>query len=176
MSEAFLGEIRLLASTVVPSGWMPCDGRTLPIAQYPALFDLIGATFGGDGQQTFALPDLRGRLPIGQGHGPGLSPRALGERLGEEQVALTEEQMPPHTHGLLAGAAAVSAAPQGLLPAAVAGFQLYAAALRTPQALAPGSVQAHAGGQPHNNLMPSLVLGFILCVDGPQPGPTPAEC
>ena len=169
MSDAFLGDIRLIASTIIPAGWAPCDGRVLPIGPNRALFDLIGTTYGGDGQQTFALPDLRGRLPIGQGQGPGLSPRAMGQMLGDEQVALTVEQMPPHSHALYAGGGAVSAAPRGLLPAAVAGFNLYATEPRNAQALARGTVQANPGGERHNNVMPSLVLGFIMCVDGPVP-------
>ncbi|MDH4446859.1 MAG: tail fiber protein [Acidovorax sp.] len=169
MSDAFLGEIRLLASAIVPSGWAVCDGRQLAVADNTALFALLGNAYGGDGSQTFALPDLRGRLPIGIGQGPGLSPRNLGDALGEERVTLAVQEMPPHTHALQAGGAATSNVPRALVPAAVEGFNLYATAVANPQALATGTVQATQGSEPHNNVMPSLVLNFIMCLDGASP-------
>lgn len=169
MSDSFLGEIRLLASAIVPSGWAVCDGRQLRVVDYSPLFSLLGTVYGGDGSQTFALPDLRGRLPIGIGQGPGLSKRNLGDSLGAERVTLSVDEMPQHSHALHAGGAATSSAPRGLVPATVQGFNLYAATITNPQRLAMGTVQATGGDQSHNNVMPSLVLNFIMCLEGDFP-------
>jgi microcystin-dependent protein len=98
MSEPFLGEIRAVAFSYAPSGWLPCDGRSLPIQTYSALFSLLGTTFGGDGQTTFKLPDLRGRSMVGMGQGPGLSAITQGELDGSENITLLQTQMPAHAH------------------------------------------------------------------------------
>ncbi|MEX2335443.1 MAG: tail fiber protein, partial [Pseudohongiella sp.] len=96
--EPFIGEIRQFAGTFAPRGWQLCDGQLLPISNNTALFSILGTKFGGDGRNTFALPDLRGRAPMGQGSGPGLTPRKMGDRPGKESVGLQEAQMPSHSH------------------------------------------------------------------------------
>src|ERR1700741_95836 len=102
MSSPFIGQIMVFPGNYAPGGWAICDGALLAVAQYPQLFEVIGTTYGGDGQQTFALPDLRGRAPIGQGQGRGLPAFALGQKTGSEAVTLTIAQMPPHSHRAMA--------------------------------------------------------------------------
>ena len=167
MSEAYLGEIRLFAGNYAPPGWQLCNGSLLDISEYDALYALLGTTYGGDGVQKFALPDLRGRLPIGQGQAPGTSQHTLGTQIGTESVTLTSGQMPQHSHALSASGQATANTPAGMLPATVSGFNLYAPEpAATPVALAPASVTVVGDGQPHNNLMPSLVLSYIICLAG----------
>ena len=98
----FIGEIRIIGRNAEPKGWARCDGQLLPISQYPALYNLIGTTYGGDGDTTFALPDLRGRTPIHQGAGEGLTPRELGQTLGAETVVLSAQELPAHSHSVRA--------------------------------------------------------------------------
>lgn len=105
MAQPFIGEIRMFGSNFAPAGWMFCNGQTLSIAQYTALFSLIGTTYGGNGTSTFNLPDLRGRLPVHQGQGPGLSFYTIGQAAGVETVALNSTQMPQHSHALMASTA-----------------------------------------------------------------------
>src|SRR5271166_5833783 len=100
MADPFLGEIRIFGGTFAPLGWAFCQGQLLPIAQNTALFSLLGTTYGGDGVSNFALPDLRGRVPMGMGQGPGLSPYVQGQMGGAESVTLTTQQMPPHSHSV----------------------------------------------------------------------------
>jgi len=166
MSEAYLGEIRMFGGNYAPQGWAPCDGRLVSIAENDALYALLGTLYGGDGVTTFGLPDLRGRLPIGMGQGPGLSPRPQGQRTGVENVTLTTAQTPAHTHAFAAGGASSSASPQGLVPSAATGFSFYAAAPSDATWLNPGTVQTVGGGQPHDNVMPSLAVGFIIALEG----------
>lgn len=166
MSEPFIGEIRLSGNGRAPVGWAHCDGRLLPIAQYDALFALIGTTYGGDGQYFFALPDLRGRVPVGQGAGPGLTNRVMGEELGSEGVSLTVNQMPAHRHQWQASMSAVSptAGPRAQLGSG--------AAIYGPE---PGQVTMAAqalptgGGQPHDNMAPTLTLNYIIALWGVFP-------
>ena len=166
MSEAYIGEIRMFGGNYAPQNWAPCDGRLLSIAENDVLYALLGTTYGGDGVSTFGLPDLRGRLPIGMGQGPGLSPRVQGQSMGVENVSLTVAQTPAHTHTFAAGGASSSASPQNLVPAAATGLSFYASA-PTPSAwLAPGTVETVGGGQPHGNVMPSLAVGFIIALAG----------
>lgn len=170
MSEAYVGEIRMFAGNYAPEGWLPCDGRTLPIADNEVLYSLLGTTYGGDGMVHFGLPDLRGRLPIGMGQGTGLTHRPLGQQTGVEQVTLTEAQTPAHTHAFAAGAAATGNSPQGQVLGAVTGFNLYASAATTGASLAPGTVgQAPGNALPHNNVMPSMPISFIICLLGIYP-------
>src|SRR5262245_26202423 len=98
MSDPFIAEIKMFGGNFAPLGWATCDGQLLPISQYTALFSLLGTTYGGDGVTNFALPDLRGRVPMHPGQGPGLSPRTLGEKAGTETVTLTTAQLPAHNH------------------------------------------------------------------------------
>ena len=165
----FVGEIRLFAGTFAPSGWALCNGQLLAIQQYNALFSLIGTTYGGDGQSTFGLPDLRGSLALHAGTGPGLTPRILGEKAGEEGVLLAPSQMPAHAHAALADAGnGTSAVPTGLHPARNAAGSLHYA-VGTGAQLAPEALAAQGGSQPHDNMQPFLALNFIIALDGIYP-------
>lgn len=171
--ESYIGDIRLFAGNFAPRGWMFCNGAVLSISQYDTLFALIGTTYGGDGQSTFALPDLRGRLPMGQGTGPGLSQRVIGQALGSENVILLAPQMPQHTHTLNATAAAATS-PQaaGKLFAQPSADKCYGPPPSTapqPQPLAGSAVSTAGGGQPHNNIMPSMAINYIIAVEGVFP-------
>jgi microcystin-dependent protein len=176
MSDNFLGEIRMFGGNFAISNWAFCNGQLLSIAQNQALFSLIGTTYGGDGVQTFALPDLRGRLPLGQGQGIGLSPRAMGEMAGVEQVTVLLNEMPLHSHGFNATADAATTAEVGPIvlpaqPTASSAF-LYTvpgSSPGTPAILAPTVVGLDGGSQPHSNLMPSLCLTFIIALTGIYP-------
>ncbi len=159
MSEAFIGEIRIFAGTFAPVGWLPCDGRPLPISQYDALFALIGTTYGGDGQTTFALPDLRGRAPVHAG--PGLLPGATG---GAEAVTLTGGNLPAHTHTAAAATGATSASPAGGVWSSQSAAAFGAAT--GSAALAGSAVSAVGGGQPHENMPPFLAVPYIIAVEG----------
>lgn len=165
MSNPFLGEIRMFGGNFAPAGWMFCEGQLLPIAEYDALFNLIGTTYGGDGQQTFALPDLRGRIPIHQGQGSGQSPRLLGETLGTEWVTLLQSQMPVHQHPLAASGPATLGDPGGRLLGNTGATHLY---VDTAPGLTMSSdaVVPRGGSQPHNNVMPFQCVNFIICLFG----------
>jgi microcystin-dependent protein len=176
MQEPFLGDIRMFAGNFAPLNWAFCDGRLLPIAQNPALFSLLGTTYGGNGQTTFALPDLRGRIPIGEGNGPGLSPRVIGERSGTENVTLTLLNLPPHNHGFFATEAAANTStigPSVLLGTATANQgtpHLYLTQSgNTPAPLASAAVGFTGNTQPHNNMMPTLTLNFVIALQGIYP-------
>lgn len=162
----FVGEIRLWPGTFEPSGWMFCDGRLLDIAQYETLFYLIGTTYGGDGQFTYGLPDLRGRAPVHVGTG-----YTLGEMGGEEQTTLLETQLPSHSHVARAGSAAgTSDSPVGLVPArnAAGVFQYNSIAHTT---LSSTSTQPVGGGQAHPNMQPYVGIHFIISLFGIYPSP-----
>ncbi len=117
MADPFLGEIRMFGGNFAPVGWAFCQGQLLPISQNTALFSLLGTTYGGDGVQTFALPDLRGRVPLGMGQGPGLSPYVEGQAGGAETVTLTTPQMPAHSHTVAATETQSTTDPKGAVPA-----------------------------------------------------------
>lgn len=164
MANPFVGEIRLFAGNFEPNGWAFCDGRLLAIAENVVLFQLLGTTYGGDGVQTFALPDLRGRVPVHQGPGPGAN-HVIGERAGTETVTLTTPQLPPHTHTLRASTAAASlTTPAGNLLAGTAVASYDNTAAGTP--MATGAIAAAGGSQPHENVAPSLVLNYIIALFG----------
>lgn len=166
MSQPFVGEIRLFAGNFAPAGWMLCEGQLLPISENETLFVLIGTTYGGDGQSTFALPDMRGRLPLHAGNG-----FTLGEVAGTEEVTLTVSQIPSHTHQLTAGGTATTQNPAG---AAVAKgvASLYHAAPSGLSSLSPAALQPLGGSQPHTNLQPSLCINFIISLFGIFPSQT----
>jgi microcystin-dependent protein len=172
MSNPYIGEIRMFAGNFAPLDWALCNGQLLAISQNEALFNLIGTTYGGDGQNTFGLPDLRGRLPVHQGQGPGLSNYVIGEITGTENVTLTTQQIASHNHTVLGASAASSASPSGSVYAGGQGnINLYVAtAPSTP--MAAGMVQPNSGGQPHNNLMPFLCVNFIISLFGIFPSQT----
>lgn len=181
--DAYTGQIILFAGDYVPQGWVPCDGRMLNPQQYAALFSLIGATYGGNGLTTFAVPDLRGRLPIGQGQGKDnsqnkLSMRTVGQSFGTETVTLAESEMPPHRHQLTAlNATATTRDPmQNLLakPVHTLGTSKDMAYITPPTppvtaALAPDTLSSAGGGQAHENRMPTQALTYLMCLNGLYP-------
>lgn len=172
MSQPYIGEIRMFAfgSRGAPNGWQACDGSLLPISQYDALFALIGTTYGGDGQTTFAAPDLRGRVPIHQGSGPGLSNYVIGQRAGVENVTLIPIQMPAHSHSAVATTAAATSTVPGstLLPGAVSGDSFYVntTAGNTAVAMSAQAVTLAGGSQPHENCMPTLTVQYCMATFG----------
>ncbi|WP_148615379.1 phage tail protein [Nocardioides rubriscoriae] len=169
MSDPYVGEILMVAFSRVPTGWLACDGSLYAIADYDTLFNLIGTTYGGDGQTTFAVPDLRGRAPVHRGTGPGLSTYVLGQTFGLEQVTLTAQQMPSHTHPLPATTGlASSTSPVGAVPAVLTQDAGYAAT-GTPVAMAAGAVSSAGGNLPHANRPPSLAVTFIISAFGVFP-------
>jgi microcystin-dependent protein len=172
MSNPYIGEIRLFGGNFAPQGWAFCNGSLVPISEFEALFNLIGTTYGGDGQTTFALPDLRGRVPVHQGTGPGgLSNRVIGEMGGVESVTLNSNQLPAHGHTLNATTTpATSAATVGGLTAASATTLFYGSAPGGGD-MAPQALLATGGGQPHNNIAPSLGLSYIISLFGIFPSP-----
>jgi microcystin-dependent protein len=167
MAQPYVGEIRMFAGNFNPAGWEFCNGQLLPISENETLFNLIGTTYGGDGQSTFALPDLRGRLPIHQGNG-----FILAETGGAEQITLTSQQIPSHGHSFLAAAAQGNqTAAQGALPANSVTITPY---LNSPPdtAMKAGSVAPTGGSQPHTNFQPYLCVDFIISLFGIFPSPT----
>jgi len=176
MANPYVGEVRLFAGSYPPEGWLPCQGQILPIAQCPPLFALIGATYGGNGVTTFAIPDLRGRAVVSAGQGPGLTNRTLAEAGGQESVALTAAQMPQHTHSLSAQTgAATTANPANAMPARPSAKKtayLYLAP-DAPDASdappAPDAVESQGSGQAHENRMPSLTANYMIAIAGTFP-------
>lgn len=165
MSEPFLGEIRTFGFNFAPQGWAMCAGQLLSISQNTALFALLGTFYGGDGVTNFALPDLRGRVGINQGNGPGLSPYVLGQRSGSENVTLTNAQMPAHGHGVAAnGGPASTPRPDGAVPARESA-DAYAAA-PDGTAMNAGMITASGGSQPHSIVQPYLGLNFCIALQG----------
>jgi microcystin-dependent protein len=173
MSEPFVGEIRMFGFGRVPTGWQACDGSLLPISEYDVLFALIGTTYCGDGVNTFAVPDLRGRLPIHQGQGPGLSNYVIGQVSGTESVTLIPTQMPAHTHSVQATSASATTATPGssVMPGAISGDTMYATDITGLAGLttAPQSVTAAGGSQPHENCMPTLTVQYCIAWAGIYP-------
>ncbi len=170
MSEPFVGEIRMFAGNFAPRGWAFCDGQLLAVSQNDALFSLLGTIYGGDGRTTYGLPDLRDRIPIHAGTGPGLSPRRLGSKGGQEKVTLTVNQLPSHRHGWKAS----SGAAQQVQPAAHAlasGSNIY---IQNPSAGSIGnmgskSITSTGGSRSHSNFQPYLCVHFILALFGIYP-------
>ncbi|HBS64077.1 MAG TPA: phage tail protein [Stenotrophomonas sp.] len=173
MTTPFVGEIRMFGFNRVPAGWLPCDGRVLSIADNEVLYTLLGTTYGGNGSTNFALPDLRGRLPLHQGTGVGLTPRSIGQVGGAEQVTLTQAQMPAHTHALsLTTAAATADLPSpSVVPGSVSGETYYVSDTTGGLAmtLAPASVTAAGGNLPHENCMPTLTVQYFIATLGIYP-------
>ena len=162
----YVGELRIWAGTRIPSGWMACEGQQLPISENEVLFQLIGTTYGGDGEETFNLPDLRGRLPLHQGNG-----FVLAEASGVEEVTLTTQQIPGHSHSLLAtNDTATGTAPSGQVLAATTGATTSAYGTDAPTtALAPQAITPVGGSQPHTNFQPYLCVNFIISPFGRFP-------
>lgn len=166
----------MFAGNFAPRGWSSCDGQLLAISQNDALFSLFGTIYGGDGRTTFGLPDCRGRVPVGMGNGPGLSPRPIGQKGGAENVTLTANQIPAHSHGgkiMAASDAGTSKNPTNNLFAKSAGGQaIYHAGTgrgATPVNINAAALQRKGGGQNHSNMAASLSLYFIVSLVGIYP-------
>jgi microcystin-dependent protein len=167
MAQPYVGEIRMFGGNFAPAGWMFCEGQLLPISENETLFQLIGTTYGGDGESTFALPDLRGRIPIHQGNG-----FILAETGGAEEITLTINQIPSHTHALL-GTTNLADTPnvQGGLPATGSISQLYWGD-PPDTACSPSAISPIGGSQPHTNFQPYLCIDFIISLFGIFPSQT----
>ncbi len=167
MAQPYVGEIRMFAGNFAPAGWMFCEGQLLPISENETLFQLIGTTYGGDGESTFALPDLRGRIPIHQGNG-----FILAETGGAEEITLTVSQIAAHSHPLLASTGPGTAStPIGNLTAESASISLYIEDAPS-QNMNPAVVSPVGGSQPHTNFQPYLCVDFIISLFGIFPSPT----
>lgn len=169
MAQPYVGEVRMFAGNFAPAGWMLCEGQLLPISENETLFQLIGTTYGGDGQATFALPDLRGRLAMHQGNG-----FVLAQTGGAEAITLTASQIPAHSHPLLANPVLASvASPQGNVTAQSrqAGIDLYIEDTPTVS-MASNAISSVGGSQPHDNFQPYLCVNFIISLFGIFPSPS----
>lgn len=167
MAQPYVGEIRMFAGNFAPAGWMFCEGQLLPISEYETLFNLIGTTYGGDGESTFALPDLRGRLPLHQGSG-----FILAETGGAEEITLTVSQIPAHAHPLLVSShVAVDPNPGNSVLADSPVNDAYSPDA-TDTNMAPTSISYVGGSQPHTNFQPYLCVDFIISLFGIFPSPT----
>lgn len=167
MAQPYVGEIRMFAGNFAPAGWMFCEGQLLPISEYETLFNLIGTTYGGDGQSTFGLPDLRGRIPVHMGSG-----FVLAETGGAEEITLTVSQIPAHSHTFLAsGAAASLSSPVGNVLAESATVNPYIQDV-TNSNMNAAAITSVGGSQPHNNFQPYLCVDFIISLFGIFPSPT----
>lgn len=167
MAQPYVGEIRMFAGNFAPAGWMFCEGQLLPISENETLFQLIGTTYGGDGESTFALPDLRGRIPLHQGSG-----FILAETGGAEEITLTVSQIPAHSHPLLASTqSGTSASPAGALLARP-GADLYRKLTAPDVNASPLVVSSVGGSLPHTNFQPYLCVDFIISLFGIFPSPT----
>ena len=169
MSEPFVGQVIAVGFNFAPVGWALCQGQLLPISQNAALFSLLGTTYGGDGQSTFGLPDLRGRAALGMGQGSGLQPYVLGQPGGVESVTLTANQFASHTHALQAAATATTPTPGSgvVLGTPAAATPIYATGAGIGTTLAPSAVSpATGGGGPHENRQPSLTINYIISLFG----------
>jgi microcystin-dependent protein len=174
MSEPYIGEIIMFAGNFAPRGWAFCNGQILSIAQNTALFSILGTTYGGNGQTTFALPNLQGRVPMHWGAGPGLTPRDLGETSGTETVTLISSQMPAHNHIVNANTAAgTGTEPTNSFIAGVADansgglFPAFESTANTT--LNPMAVGVAGGSQPHANMQPYQCVSFIIALQGVFP-------
>jgi microcystin-dependent protein len=167
--DPFVGEIRITGFNFAPTGWALCNGQILPISQNTALFSLLGTYYGGDGRSTFALPNLQDRSAVHWGQGPGLSPRVLGETGGEASVTLAANEMPAHSHALLADAAATTGTPSPTVDLAQTPGPAIYGGTSNPVAMAASALSVAGGGQPHENRQPYLVLNYIIALQGIYP-------
>ncbi|MEJ2043078.1 MAG: tail fiber protein [Reinekea sp.] len=167
MTDAYVGEIRLFAGNYSPRLWGLCDGGTLPISDYQDLYAFIGTTYGGDGRINFNLPDFRGRLPVGQGTGPGLTPRLQGQSYGYETVAIDTQQMPTHTHVLnVSDDHATESVPSSSSTVAKGLHFVNSIDAGLSGNMASKVITENGEGLEHPNMMPSLAINFIICLKG----------
>lgn len=172
MAQPYVGEIRMFAGNFAPAGWMFCDGQILPISENETLFQLIGTTYGGDGESTFALPNLQSRIPLHMGTGPDGTTYQLAEMAGTEQETLTVQQIPNHTHPLTASTnVANQQAPAGAVLAQSTVADIFIQDSPDGQ-LAANSVGPTGGSQPHENTQPFLCINYIISLFGIFPSPT----
>ncbi|KEO84732.1 phage tail protein [Tumebacillus flagellatus] len=174
MSEPYIGEIRMFAGNFAPRDWAFCNGQLMSISQNTALFSILGTRYGGDGKTTFALPNLQGAAPMGQGAGPGLTPRTVGGKVGESTVTLITSQIPPHTHVPQAiGAPGNQTSPVGNYwaeaPKKPRGGQDPLFAPTPNNQMSPVAVNVAGSSQPHNNQQPYLGVNFIIALNGDFP-------
>jgi microcystin-dependent protein len=163
--EPYIGQISMAGFNFAPRGWALCNGQLLSIAQNTALFSLLGTTFGGDGRVTFGLPDLRGRVPVHQGQGPGLTTRVMGETAGQETVTLINSEMPMHNHLVnVTSADSTAKNPTNNFPGGTAS-PVYAAAANG-NVMNPQVIGLAGGNQPHQNMQPYQVISFIIALEG----------
>lgn len=169
----YVGEIRMFAGNFAPNGWMFCEGQTMPIAENEVLFQLIGTTYGGDGQETFNLPNLASRVPIHMGTGPDGTTYQLGEMAGTEQETLTVQQIPNHTHPLTVSTnVAQDTQPTNKVLGQTGGGALIYTEDTNDTPLAPNAVGPAGGSQPHENTQPFLCINFIISLFGVFPSQT----
>jgi microcystin-dependent protein len=167
MAQPYVGEIRMFAGNFAPAGWAFCQGQLLPISENETLFQLIGTTYGGDGQSTFALPDLRGRIPLHQGNG-----FILAETGGAEEITLTVNQIAAHSHALLASSGpSTTVSPQTNLTGEPPQITPYIEDVSSVN-MSPSAISATGGSQPHTNFQPYLCVNFIISLFGLFPSPT----
>jgi microcystin-dependent protein len=177
MSDPYVGEIRLFGFPRIPEGWLACNGASVPISQYDVLFALIGTTYGGDGVTSFNLPDLRGRVPLAQGAGRGLTPRVLGEVSGQETHLLIRTEMPSHSHSLVSTTNAGTTPTPGptvhLATSSIASAKVYAPQANVPSydVMAP-ALSITGNNEPHDNMMPTLTCNYCICWSGVFPSPS----
>jgi microcystin-dependent protein len=173
MSQPHIGEIRMFAGNFAPSDWALCDGRLLPISEFDALFSLIGTTYGGDGEETFALPDLRGRVPVHLSQGQRTPNPVLGQKGGAETVTLTPANLSTHNHTLMATTAAASATSSvgGSLTGTSANTTKLYGSTAGGGAMATQALLPAGSNQPHNNMAPSLGINYIISLFGVYPSP-----
>jgi microcystin-dependent protein len=179
MTNPFVAEIRIFSGNFAPTGWALCNGQLLPLSQNTALFSLLGTTYGGDGKSNFALPNLQGSVPLQQGQGPGLPLYDLGEIGGSQNVTLLQSEMPGHNHNLQATQTlGATASPSGAVfgegqwdngQGSTGPLNQYTATNTPNTTLAPQTIAPSGGGLPHNNMMPSLGLTFIIALQGVFP-------
>lgn len=170
MSQPFVGQIIAVGFNYAPLGWALCNGQSLPISEYQVLYALIGTTYGGDGQTTFNVPDLRGRAAVGVGQAPGLSPYALGQVSGTESVTLTANQIAPHTHTLRAAATQTGSTPTAVEVLGTPSTEPIYGTAGPATSLHPASVGMATGGNlPHDNLQPYQTINYIIALEGIYP-------
>jgi len=167
MSSPYIGEIRMFGGSFNPAGWAMCDGQLMPISQNDTLFTLIGTTYGGDGQETFGIPDLQGRIPVHMGTNPGTGTTyQIGEQAGVESVTLSTQQIPVHNHAFIGSTdSGTTGVPTGNVVATNIQLSLYSQ-FPASNAMNANALQPQGGSQPHENMMPFLVVTFIISLFG----------
>ncbi len=173
MADNYVGEIRMVGFTFAADGWLLCDGSLYQISQYETLYSLLGTTYGGDGQTTFGVPDLRSRVPIGAGAGPGLSGYAMGQSVGAESVVLNANTTAQHTHQFVAITdPASTGSPVGALPATTQATATFYSDGQPTATLASSAVTPNGGSGPHSNLQPCQAQLFMIAAQGIYPSPS----